>query len=144
MRWNGRRRGTNCGKNGKLVEPKTAGKKIHKKGMTVMTERQSGAAAKHVLLGTAVGSVLGAVTALLLAPKSGKELRSDISEQIHKIGEKTERLASAVSSKTQNIARQIQGWIPSRTADTSEQPDGGEMMPADADVLVQSEADQQV
>ena len=104
-----------------------------------MTERQSGAAAKHVLLGTAVGSVLGAVTALLLAPKSGKELRSDISEQIHKIGEKTERLASAVSSKTQNIAKQIQGWIPSRKTDTSEQPDGEEMLPADAEVLVGSE-----
>lgn len=33
------------------------------------------------LLGTAIGAAVGAVTALLFAPKSGKELRHDIAEK---------------------------------------------------------------
>ena len=38
------------------------------------------ASAKKLVTGTALGTVLGAVTGLLLAPKSGKETREDISE----------------------------------------------------------------
>lgn len=37
--------------------------------------------AKRLVTGTAIGTVLGAVTGLLLAPKSGKETREDISEK---------------------------------------------------------------
>lgn len=59
---------------------------------------------KDFLLGAVVGGVLGAVTALLLAPKSGKELRKDIAEQAHRVGEKTQELYGVVSSKTQQLA----------------------------------------
>jgi gas vesicle protein len=54
-----------------------------------------------------IGSVLGAVTALLLAPKSGKELRADLSEQVAHVSEKTQLIAGSVSSKTQEIAKQV-------------------------------------
>ena len=36
---------------------------------------------KDFLIGTLIGGIVGATTALFLAPKSGKELRSDISDQ---------------------------------------------------------------
>ena len=34
--------------------------------------------AKDFLIGTLVGGIVGSLTALLLAPKSGKELRGDL------------------------------------------------------------------
>ena len=62
---------------------------------------------KDFLLGAVVGGVIGAVTALLLAPKSGRELRGDISHQYQNVSEKTKHLASDVSEKTQAIARDV-------------------------------------
>ncbi|WP_438447936.1 YtxH domain-containing protein [Gorillibacterium sp. sgz5001074] len=66
-----------------------------------MTNKRNG---KEFLVGAVVGSVLGAVTALLLAPKSGKELRSDLSEQYGKVSDKTVEIAGVVGAKTQEIA----------------------------------------
>lgn len=54
----------------------------------------------NFLLGAVVGSVLGAATALLFAPKPGKELREDLSEQCQTLGLKTQELAKTVSSQT--------------------------------------------
>ena len=42
---------------------------------------------KGLLLGFLAGSVIGAVTALLLAPKSGKELRRDIKKKTDELKE---------------------------------------------------------
>lgn len=53
---------------------------------------------KGFLTGAVVGSLLGAVTALLFAPKPGKELRADIAEQAKVVGEKTEDIASTVKT----------------------------------------------
>lgn len=44
--------------------------------------------AKGFLLGSLVGGVVGAVTALLFAPKSGRELRRDIAERSKDMYEK--------------------------------------------------------
>ncbi|MEF3307467.1 YtxH domain-containing protein [Paenibacillus sp. GYB004] len=59
---------------------------------------------KDFLIGAVVGGVLGAVTALLFAPKSGKELRADLSDQAHKVSEKTQELAGTVGVKTKELA----------------------------------------
>lgn len=64
---------------------------------------------KGFLLGALVGGVIGSITALLLAPKAGKELRSDISAGAQKVGEKTVEVASQVSDTTGRIAKQIGG-----------------------------------
>ncbi|TMV48379.1 YtxH domain-containing protein [Paenibacillus mesophilus] len=109
---------------------------------------------KDFLLGAIVGSVLGAVTALLLAPKSGKELRADISEKAHTISEKTQELAGTVGAKTQELAKnvsvhtdewvqkakevvdtvseEVKTWKESRKEVAISEE---EMMPADAEVL---------
>lgn len=80
---------------------------------------------KDLIIGAVAGSVLGAITALLLAPKSGKALRTDIAEgaklasdktqqAASNVVEKTLRIASAVGEKTQaaaeTIGRQASGW----------------------------------
>lgn len=62
---------------------------------------------KDFLLGAVVGGVLGAVTALLLAPKSGRELRSDLNEQYHTISDKTQTIASDVSKRTKELASEV-------------------------------------
>ncbi|MEC0230199.1 YtxH domain-containing protein [Paenibacillus alba] len=58
---------------------------------------------KDLLIGAVVGGVLGAATALLFAPKSGRELRSDIAGQAQAVSDKTVQIASTVSQKTQGV-----------------------------------------
>ncbi|WP_100405207.1 YtxH domain-containing protein [Bacillus solitudinis] len=56
---------------------------------------------KSVAVGTVVGGVVGATAVLLTSPKSGEELRSDISQQItegkNKTGEVTNQLKNKMS-----------------------------------------------
>ncbi|GKU79920.1 YtxH domain-containing protein [Paenibacillus sp. L3-i20] len=62
---------------------------------------------KGFLLGALAGGVLGSITALLLAPKPGKELRQDISSQARKVGEGTIKAAGKVGEQTGRFARGI-------------------------------------
>ena len=62
---------------------------------------------KDLLIGAVVGGLLGAATALLFAPKSGRELRSDIAEQAQVVSDKTVQIASNVSQKTQEVAKTV-------------------------------------
>ncbi|NOU98012.1 YtxH domain-containing protein [Paenibacillus sp. LMG 31456] len=62
---------------------------------------------KDLLIGAVVGTLLGAVTALLFAPKSGRELRADISEGVHNVTEKTQQVAGTVADKSKQIAGTI-------------------------------------
>lgn len=62
---------------------------------------------KDLLIGAVVGGLLGAVTALLFAPKSGRELRNDIAENAKAVSDKTVQIASTVSQKTQDVAKTV-------------------------------------
>ncbi|WP_373229390.1 YtxH domain-containing protein [Cohnella sp.] len=62
-------------------------------------------AVKSFLWGTLAGAVTGVVTALLLAPKSGRELRSDISETAQQALEKTTDLSRQAGTAVQSLAR---------------------------------------
>ena len=61
---------------------------------------------KGLVAGTIIGGLAGAVTALLLAPKSGKELRKDIAEKSQDLYDKAadylsifeENMGNAVST----------------------------------------------
>jgi len=57
--------------------------------------------------GAIIGGVIGAVAALLLAPKSGRELRSDICDRYSTVQDRTKQLLSDATSKTQEIAKQV-------------------------------------
>lgn len=56
-----------------------------------------------------VGSVLGAAAGFLLAPKSGKELRSGIKEKTNKALEETKRLCSDSRTRFENALASIAG-----------------------------------
>ncbi|MET3697245.1 gas vesicle protein [Bacillus oleivorans] len=74
---------------------------------------------KDFIIGALVGSIVGAATALLLAPKSGRELRSDLNEQAILLKEKTgqwkelaveggTQIASTAREKTSEWTQMIQ------------------------------------
>ncbi|NGP44202.1 YtxH domain-containing protein [Bacillaceae bacterium SIJ1] len=54
---------------------------------------------KDFIIGTLVGSIVGAASALLLAPKTGKELRGDLNEQAQVVRDRTTQLTSSAMEK---------------------------------------------
>lgn len=62
---------------------------------------------RDVLLGTLAGAAIGAGLALLLAPKSGEELRGDIKDLYDDMCDKTGDFADDIKEKTQNLASQL-------------------------------------
>lgn len=58
-------------------------------------------------LGTLAGGVAGSIVALLFAPKSGKELRHDISSGAQKAGETTLSAANRAGEATGRLAKDI-------------------------------------
>lgn len=61
---------------------------------------------KDFVLGALVGGIIGAAAALLLAPKSGRELRQDIGEGYQVVVEKTTEIAGDLSQKGQVLVDQ--------------------------------------
>ncbi len=59
--------------------------------------------------GLMAGSILGAAAGFLLAPKSGKELRSDIKGKTDKAVEETKRLYSDSRTRFENALPSIAG-----------------------------------
>lgn len=85
------------------------------------------------LLGAIVGGVVGALTALLLAPKSGKELRGSLGGQAGSLMDKTAPIRENVKSKTislsQGIAQQSTGLlnkVKKKPEETGELPEDAE------------------
>lgn len=64
---------------------------------------------KGFLLGALAGGVIGSITALLFAPKAGKELRQDIAAGAQKVGDTTVKAAGKVGETTGRIAKEIGG-----------------------------------
>ncbi|GAE36944.1 YtxH domain-containing protein [Halalkalibacter akibai] len=59
---------------------------------------------KSVAMGTVVGGVVGATAALLTAPKSGEELREDISNQVLDGWNKTEDVSKELRIKLEELS----------------------------------------
>ncbi len=53
-----------------------------------------------VIVGLIIGGVIGAVTALMLTPKSGSELRKDLYQAYRDLEEKSEKMISLLKNKT--------------------------------------------
>lgn len=64
---------------------------------------KDGINSKDFLIGTLIGGIIGATTALFLAPKSGKELRDDLNTQANALKEKTDRLTTDAKEKALNM-----------------------------------------
>lgn len=104
---------------------------------------------KQVVWGIVAGSVLGSVTALLLAPKSGKELRKDISDGTSAAIGKAQDLAGQAGelgaewigkAKTAagNTVRSVREW---RTGTASELAEGAGEILADAGEALEETAE---
>ncbi|QJC51556.1 YtxH domain-containing protein [Paenibacillus albicereus] len=57
------------------------------------------------LLGALAGGIIGSVTALLFAPKSGSELRSDIGDRATRAADKAGEIGSRIGSSAAEAAR---------------------------------------
>ncbi len=66
-----------------------------------------GKSGKNFLWGAVIGTVAGSVTALLFAPKPGKELRQDIAEGAKTAAEKTQAAAGKVSEQSKELYSRI-------------------------------------
>ncbi|WP_096199140.1 YtxH domain-containing protein [Bacillus sp. FJAT-45350] len=59
---------------------------------------------KELMVGAVVGGVVGAATALLTTPKSGQELRADISNRVEEGMNKTEELTVFLKEKITELS----------------------------------------
>ncbi|SDJ66396.1 YtxH domain-containing protein [Salimicrobium halophilum] len=67
---------------------------------------------KDFILGTVIGVLIGAATALFMAPKSGRELREDLNENSgvwkEKAGEWKEQAVTTTSELSKNVTQKSQ------------------------------------
>lgn len=59
---------------------------------------------KDFLLGALIGGIVGAATALFLTPKSGKDIRDEISQQAITLKEKTGHIRESALNKSTELA----------------------------------------
>jgi gas vesicle protein len=71
----------------------------------VSEEEEGEETTRDLLIGGLVGGVLGAAIGLLLAPKSGEQLRQDLVETYDDISEKTQDFADHVTKKGKTFAK---------------------------------------
>lgn len=76
---------------------------------------------KDFLIGALIGGIVGATTALLLAPKSGKELRQDLNDQTYLMKEKTGQLKESALHKGNELAAAAKEKTSTLTHRVSEQ-----------------------
>jgi len=82
---------------------------------------ESGMSTKDFLIGTLIGAAVGSLTALLLAPKSGKELRVDLNNQACQLREKTDHIRESVSLKGNGFTSTVKDKTTSISKKVSEQ-----------------------
>jgi gas vesicle protein len=57
--------------------------------------------------GVLIGGLIGAAAGLLLAPKPGRELRSDLKTRYMDAQDKTKQMVTDVAGKTQDMVKQV-------------------------------------
>lgn len=61
----------------------------------------------NFLVGSIIGGIVGATVALFFAPKSGRELRNDLSGQVDVVKEKGIELAQMAKEKSSSIVQTV-------------------------------------
>ena len=69
--------------------------------------RETNSNSRDFVTGAIVGGLAGALAALLLAPKSGKELRGSLNEQTSSLKNKSADLASAAKEKASGLKETV-------------------------------------
>lgn len=71
--------------------------------MSTSHEDETSGLSKGLLIGLLTGGAVGAALALLFAPKSGRELRSEISETTNEYVERVSEMVSSATERAQQI-----------------------------------------
>ena len=72
---------------------------------------------KDFIIGALVGGIIGAATALFVAPKAGKELRNDITEQARNISEKTDKLRRDITETAKEKTSSVSEAVSTKSAE---------------------------
>ena len=62
---------------------------------------------KDFVFGAILGGLVGSATALLLAPKSGKEMREDLGEQTITLRQKSSSIAQLAKERSSDLAKTV-------------------------------------
>ncbi len=71
----------------------------------------------YLLAGIGLGVLIGALIGLLFAPKSGEELRSDLSQRMHDLSEKVRELANQVYERGGETVRSVRERFARKTSE---------------------------
>lgn len=107
---------------------------------------------KGLLWGALVGTVVGSVTALLFAPKPGKELRKDIAdgtaagiEKVHDIavqaGDKSVELYDKAKDSIVHVVQEVREWGKSAAEEAEEQTATVAVSGIETEIEAQAEAE---
>lgn len=80
------------------------------------------------MLGVLIGGAVGAVSSLLLAPKTGARMREDLSNRYRSVMDKTREWASAATDKTKDVASRVAN----RASDLMDQAEEGKQQMRDS------------
>ena len=78
---------------------------------------------KGLVIGLLAGGAIGAITALLYAPKSGKELRSDLKKKANDLAEDASELVNTARSKAAETISQTKHRADALASEIKEQAD---------------------
>lgn len=73
-------------------------------------QESTGTHVNTLMIGGAIGAVIGATAALLLAPQSGEKLRSQLGDSYEDIRDKAEDFVSTLNSKRKKVAHDMEDW----------------------------------
>ena len=76
---------------------------------------------KDFIIGALVGGIVGSLTALLFAPKSGKELRHDLNNGTYMLKEKTDHLRTTAVEKSGELTSTVKDKTTALSKKVSEQ-----------------------
>ncbi len=75
----------------------------------------------YLLAGIGLGVLIGAVLGLLFAPKSGEELRSDLSQRLHDLSEKVRELSQQVYERGGETVRNLREKVGRKAHEVAEE-----------------------
>jgi gas vesicle protein len=75
----------------------------------------------YLLAGIGLGVLIGAVLGLLFAPKSGEELRSDLSQRLHDLSEKVRELSQQIYERGGETVRNLRERVARKAHEVAEE-----------------------
>ncbi|GIV05563.1 MAG: hypothetical protein KatS3mg016_1138 [Fimbriimonadales bacterium] len=75
----------------------------------------------YLLAGIGLGVLIGAVIGLLFAPKSGEEIRGDLSQRLHELSDKVRDLSQQVYERSGETVRNLRERIGRKAHEVAEE-----------------------